>query len=293
MEKVRFSLDHMPEPSPGLSLALGNFDGLHKGHQQLFIEASYHAKADSGVLFFGEPFIQGPYLSSVEDKIRYALNSHLDTIYVLENDASLFEMEPEEFTHNVLVPLGTKRVIVGEDFRFGKGGKGTPETLRRFFDVDVVPLLKEGDEKISSSAIKSYLSRGQVVKAASYLGRSYEISGKVVEGLHNGAKIGYPTANISLSYDYLLPANGVYAGVIYLGGIAHKAMINVGNNPTVGYLNKPIVEVHILDYDEDSYGRFVYVAFLAYVREEKCFASLKELALQLREDEAKVREILS
>ena len=202
-------------------------------------------------------------------------------------------MEPEEFTHNVLVPLGTKRVIVGEDFRFGKGGKGTPETLRRFFDVDVVPLLKEGEEKISSSAIKSYLSRGQVVKAASYLGRSYEISGKVVEGLHNGAKIGYPTANISLGYDYLLPANGAYAGVIYLGGIAHRAMINVGNNPTVGYLDKPIVEVHILDYDEDCYGRFAYVAFLAYVREEKRFASLEELALQLREDEAKVRELLS
>lgn len=293
METLRFTLSSLPEKEENLSLALGNFDGCHKGHQRLFVETSLHAKGVAAALFFSSPFQKGPYLSNVEDKVRYALVSRLDRLYVLENEASLFELTPEEFIQKVLLPLGTKRVVVGEDFRFGKGGLGTPKTLEDYFDVDIVPLLYQEERKVSSSSIKEFLSLGQVGKAREYLGRSYEISGKVVTGLHNGEKLGYPTANIGLSFDYLLPRPGVYAGFIYIGGIAHKAMINVGDNPTIGKLDHPIVEVHILDYDEDCYGRFVYVGFLAHIREEIKFASLEELKKQLRVDEINVREALS
>lgn len=293
METIYFSLNNMPVKNEGLSLALGNFDGVHRGHQRLFVETSLNSSRDAAALFFDEPFLSGPYLSSLDDKLRHALSSRLDALYVLQDAKSIYSLTPEEFIEKILLPLGTRRVVVGEDFRFGRGGVGDADTLRRYFDVDVVPLLLENGEKVSSTAAKHYLSLGDIEKTTSLLGRPYEISGVVGEGFHNGAKIGYPTANIHSDFPYVLPRPGVYAGVIYLSGKAYRAMINVGLNPTVGALSKPLVEVHVLDYEEDCYGKKAYVGFLAYVREEKKFASLDELGKQLREDERRIRDILA
>ena len=239
MDVIRFDFNHLPEENPGLSLALGNFDGLHIGHQKLFVETAMHAKGDSAVLFFAHPYGDGPSLTDVEDKLRFALSSRLDACYVLENDASLYELSPEEFIRKVLLPLGTKRVVVGQDFRFGKNALGTPEDLKPYFEVEIVPLLEHGGEKVSSSSIKALLRQGKVEDAAAKLGRSYEIRGKVTEGLGNGRKLGYPTANLALSFDYVLPLPGVYCGVAYVSGIAYRAMINVGVNPTVGAYPSP------------------------------------------------------
>lgn len=293
MNVIHFDISHLPESSPNLTLALGHFDGLHRGHQKLFVEASLNASGDAGALFFASPFGKGPYLSSVEDKLRYALSSRLDSIYVFHNDESLFALSAEEFIERILLPLGTKKVVVGEDFRFGKGRSGDANTLRKYFEVIVVPLLQENGTKISSSSIKEDIALGHVEKARESLGRSYEISGIVGHGYHNGSKIDYPTANLVTSFDYVLPRSGVYCGVIYVSGKAYRAMVNVGINPTVGKLLHPIVEVHILDYDEDCYDKKVYVAFLSFIREERKFASLEELKAQLKLDEAKIREILA
>ena len=293
MEVVRFDLNHMPEKNPGLSLALGNFDGVHVGHQALFVETALHAKGDSGVLLFSKPFGEGPFLSSIEDKIRFALSSRLDIVYVLENDDSLFFLSPEEFIDTVLKPLGCSRVVMGEDFRFGAKASGNPETLKAHFDVEVVPLLCLEGTKVSSSTIKDRLLAGYVEGAREMLGKSYEIVGKVRQGFGNGRKIGFPTANLELSFDYLLPKPGVYCGVGYVNGIAHRAMVNVGTNPTVGALSHPIVEAHFLDFDEDCYGKTCYVSFLAYLREEKKFSSLEELRSQLLIDLETVKEILA
>ena len=293
MDVVRFSLDKLPEPSKGLSLALGNFDGLHIGHQRLFVETALHAKGDSAVLFFKKPYGGGPILTDVEDKLRLSLPSRLDRCYVLENDESLFDMEAEEFIEKVLVPLGTARVVVGEDFRFGQGAKGNPELLKKYFDVEIVPLLQLEGSKVSSSAIKALLFEDEVELATEWLGRPYELRGIISKGLGNGRTIGFPTANLELAADYVLPLPGVYCGVAYVSGIAYRAMINVGTNPTVGKLDQPIVEAHLLDFDKECYGQTCYVSFLRFIREEKRFDSLEELRKQLVQDEATVREMLA
>lgn len=293
MDVIVFDLNHLPPKEEGLSLALGNFDGCHVGHQALFVETALHASGVSAALFFDEPFGEGPCLSSVADKKRYALSSRLDRLYVLENAKGVYGFSPEEFMEKVLLPLGTKRVVVGEDFRFGRGAKGNADDLRKYFEVEVVPLLSIDGSKAASRTIKEYLLSGDMEKAMAMLGRPYEVSGKVAAGFHNGIKIGYPTLNVHSSFPYVLPKSGVYAGMVYISGKAHRAMINVGNNPTVGALRKPLVEVHVLDFDEECYGKFVYVSFLAFVREEKKFHSLEELGKQLREDERKIRDILA
>ncbi|MCR5348205.1 MAG: riboflavin biosynthesis protein RibF [Bacilli bacterium] len=292
MEVYRFDLDHLPPCSPGLSLALGNFDGFHKGHQSLFVKTALDASSNSGALIFETPFGNGPFLSSSEDKKRYALSSRLDSLYVLSGK-EVYSLSAEEFIRRVLLPLGTKRVVVGEDFRFGKDRSGDVSLLKEYFDVDVVPFCLHKGVKVSSRSIKELLSLGQVEEAAELLGKPYEVSGIVAEGFHNGRKIGYPTLNLSLTYDYVLPMAGVYCGVVYVSGVAYRAMVNVGTNPTLGLLDKPIVEAYLLDYEGECYGKLAYCAFLRFLREERKFGSLEELKAQLEIDEANVKESLS
>lgn len=292
MEIVRFTLASLPKKRESLSLALGNFDGLHRGHQSLFVHTSMESTGDAGALFFARPFGKGPYLTSVEDKIRLALNSHLDVIYVLDNDDSFFSLSPEVFICDVLKPLGTARVVVGEDFRFGKDGAGDIETLKDHFQVDVVPMVTHEGKKIASRDIKALLEEGKVDLAAEMLGKPYEVSGIISEGFHNGEKLGFPTANISSSFDYVLPGPGVYCGVCYVSGVAYRAMVNVGVNPTIGKLVRPIIEAHLLDFDKRCYGKTIYCSFLRKIRDEVKFATLDELKEQLKKDEASVRMML-
>ena len=293
MKRIDFSLENMPERNEGLTLALGNFDGIHQGHQRLFVRAMEQARADAAALFFETPFGEGKVLTSVDDKCRFALSSRLDAVYVLHNDASLFALSPEEFMTRVLLPLGVKRVVVGEDFRFGHKASGAPKDLEKYFEVTVEPLYKINDEKVASSSIKGYLAQGEILKATEALGHTYEVQGTVVEGFHNGSKLGYPTANIALLADYVLPKCGVYAGVCYISGIAYRAIINVGRNPTIGLLNEDIIEAHLLDYDADCYGKRIYCSFLAFLREERRFESLDELKEQLSRDEFLLRDVLA
>ena len=292
MDVVRFDLSHMPEKRENLSLALGHFDGLHKGHQALFVETSLNASGDAGALLFALPYGEGPHLTSVEDKIRFAGNSRLDVLYVLDNDEGLFRLQAREFIEKILLPLGVKRVVVGQDFRFGYQAQGDVALLQEYFEVSVIDMVGEKGKKISSRDIKALLREGHIDEANECLGKPYEVSGIVKEGLHNGEKLGFKTANIALSYDYVLPKNGVYCGVCYVSGVAYRAMINVGVNPTVGALEKPIIEAHLLDYDKDCYGKRIYCAFLAFLREERKFDSLEKLAEQLTKDEAAVRMLL-
>lgn len=292
MEIIRFRLEELPTPRKDLSLALGNFDGVHRGHQSLFVATSLNAKGDAGALLFANPFGLGPHLSSIEDKIRFSLSSRLDVLYVLENDPSFFDLEPEAFI-DLLKRFGATRVVVGPDFRFGKNAKGTPETLRSCFEVEEVPMLELEGEKISSRQIKSLLEEGDLKQANERLGRSYEIRGTVKEGFHDGAKLGFPTANIAPSFDYVLPKIGVYCAAVYVDGVAYRAMVNVGVNPTLGKLDKPVIEAHILDYDGDCYGKTIYCAFLAYLRPEKKFDSLEQLKEQLQKDERLVRDLFA
>ena len=284
MEIIRFGLDHLPPEEKNLSLALGAFDSLHKGHQKLFLETALGAEGTSAALLFAHPYGPGPYVCSLEDKIRLLGQMRLDALYVLENDESFFEMDAESFISRLLRPLGTKRVVVGSDFRFGKGKGGGIEELRSAFVTDVVPLLECVGGKISSSMVKADIENGHVEQLPDLLGRRYEISGTVVSGKQNGRKIGFPTVNLELSFDYVLPKDGVYIGIVYLSGIAYKAIVNVGTNPTVGGLTTPHIEAHLLDYNGDAYGKRAYLSFYRFLREEQKFDTLDDLRVQLELD---------
>ena len=295
MEVIRFDLHHLPKTEESLCMALGNFDGVHAGRQRLFLHSAM-SDFTSAVLFFSSPFIPAggskyPNLTSLDDKISIADRMRIRRAYVLETNPEFYSLEPERFI-DILSRLGVKEVVVGEDFRFGNAAKGKPEDLKAHFKTTIIPLIEKDGIKISTRVIRGLVENGQIDKANDLLGRPYEIKGKVVEGLHNGAKLGFPTINLELDSDYVLPHDGVYAGLVYLDGIPFKAMVNVGKNPTVGKLEKRIVEAHLLNYDANAYGKTAYVAFVAYVRPEERFASLHELKMQLQKDIVAVASIL-
>ncbi len=292
MEKIVFALNELPERKEGLTLALGNFDGFHLGHQSLVNECRLTSIGPSAILFFKNPYKGGEVLSDLEDKIRFSYSCGLDYAYCLDNDASFYELSPSSFL-DLLERLGTKKVVCGPDFRFGKGREGDEETLRSRFLVEVVPFLKdENGNKISSHLIKEEIKKGDVQRARCLLGRHYETKGTVVHGLENGRKIGFPTLNLEPLAPYVLPKNGVYAGLVYLSGVPYKAMINVGENPTIGKRDKPIEEAHLFDYRGDAYGKRAYFQYISYIREERKFASLAELKSQLEEDKESVLDLL-
>lgn len=290
MKRIDFTLDQLPAKQEGLTLCLGNFDGFHRGHQRLALECRLNALNASAILFASPSYaeILNPetkVLSSLDDKVRYAYSSGLDYAYCLHADSSFFALSPEEFV-SLLEELGVASVVVGSDYRFGKEGKGDVSLLKSHFKTYVVPFEKdENGEKISSRTIRALVSQGRIEEAWRDLGRPYEIAGKIVHGLENGRKMGFPTLNLGLSTSYVLPEEGVYAGLVYLNGIPKKAMINVGKNPTVGKLTSLSVEAHVFAPLGEEYGSSAYFAFLKRTRGEKKFESLDELKAQLEQDE--------
>lgn len=296
MEIVELQIGKPIAPIRGLSLALGNFDGFHKGHQRLLLEAKFHGLY-SGVLLFDPPpssFLSpGPSLMGLDDKERFASSMGIDYCIVLKTNKDFVSMPPDSFLAEVIDKIGPESLVVGEDFRFGQGAKGDVSSLKRKYKTYVCKLLSDSSGKISTSRIKGLLLEGKVKEAWGLLGHPYEIRGKTVKGLQNGRKIGFPTLNLSLPLPYVLPKEGVYAGICYLGGMPYKAMINVGDNPSVDGPHEKHVEVHLLGYSgSDDYDKTAYVDFLCRVRDERKFASLGELKEQLKEDKKAVEGLL-
>ncbi|OPZ35340.1 MAG: Riboflavin biosynthesis protein RibF [Tenericutes bacterium ADurb.BinA155] len=283
--------ENFPNFGEDLVLCLGTFDGFHKGHQRLVIEASLSGEGKVGVLLFDQNpanFLSNgkekAILTSEQDQIEILKKLRVDVALIAHVDAAFFGLSPEDFMTKYLKPLHPSLLVVGEDFRFGKGALGTPKTLAKSFPVLTVPLLEENGVKISTSAIKQSLKEGKVEEASALLGRPYEIHGKVVHGYEYGRKIGFPTANVSLKDPYLLPKGGVYEVMAYVLGIPRHGLANVGTNPTIGLLQEPIVEVYLEDFNQDIYDKTIYVDFLTYERPEIKFDSLEELQTQLQKD---------
>jgi len=283
----------LPGTSPQFvdTICLGNFDGFHRGHQQLVIDATLKSEGRCGVLLFDRnpaDFINNGkskrVISSLEDKIRILEKLRIDVLYVVHVDKAFFELSADDFIERYLLPIHVKQVFVGKDFRFGKGAKGTPEVLKKYFEVEVESLAADKNEKISTRRIITLLEEGKIEEANELLGRNYEITGKVVHGLHNGTKLGFPTANMELSVPYVVPKNGVYEGLVFVNGLPHRALVNVGINPTIGVLKNATVEVYIDNFSGDVYGKTLYLDFLERIRDEITFTSLDELKNQLQKD---------
>ena len=293
----------------GAAVAMGTFDGVHRGHQKVIALASGAAKAlgaPLGVITFDphprEYFRPGeaPYRLMRRDQQARALEAlGVDILYVLPLEPELANMTDREFATRVLHQgLGARHVAVGFDNSFGKGRTGTPETMKAYgaelgFGVSVAEPVSDADgEKFSSTQVREALRDGHPEEAARVLGRPFAIEGEVERGRQLGRKLGYPTANVALA-DYVAPRFGVYATRTHLPDGRHlPGVANIGVNPTVTGVTKPLLEVWLFDFDEDIYDQVIETELIAFLRPEAKFASLDEMTVQVLKDAAQARQIL-
>ena len=297
MKIIDFNINNTPVNDKDLVLCLGFYDGLHLGHQKLIGEALKEGYPVGVMTFDVAPAVllgkkENYSLTSTFDKADILEDMGVKYLYLMHFEKETLKVTKDEFIERVLKPLNPKKIFVGADYKFGVLGEGDANYLKNFFDVQVIPLQKIDDLKISSKKIRELVEAGKVDKAAELLGRPYRICGLVVEGDHNGQKIDFPTANLELDYSYVFPKEGVYMGYGYFMNRKRKAMICVGTHPTIHQLMKPIIEVHIIDFNENLYGRELYVDFVSYLRGVKQYSSLEELREQLIKDEEKTKNTL-
>lgn len=296
MESFLFNAGEIPFLKDKLTLCLGNFDGVHQGHQALILEARKEAEGPLGVLLFDDNparyFPNGKsarVLTSLEDKKRHFAALGVDVAYVIHINQAFFSLSKDAFIAQVLAPLKPQRLVVGEDYSFGDRASGRIGDLKKHFPVTAVPLLNEQGKKISTQSIIKAIQNGEIAKANSELGKPYEITGVVGHGFENGRKLGFPTANLVLSTPYVYPQDGVYLALIYLRGVPYKALVNVGNNPTMGLLKEPVIECYLANLNETIYGETLYVDFLKKLRDEVKFASPEALEAQMEKDKEALR----
>ena len=300
-----------PAGLEGAVYAIGNFDGVHLGHQAVLARALSLARerASPSALLTFEPhpadyFADRPVafrLTPTAMKARLCESLGLSGIVFMTFDASLASLTPEEFVAEVLVlRLGVGAVVVGWDFHFGKGRSGTPGFLveagpRHGFAVEIVEKVVDGPgdtgRVVSSTAIRRALERGDVEAAARGLGRFYAVSGTVIKGQRLGRTLGVPTANIALEPTSRL-AHGVYAVRARFDGNKIAGVASFGVRPTVDD-GPPLLEVHLLDFSDDLYGRDMEVEFVQRIREERKFDSLTSLVDEMTRDIERARAILA
>ena len=285
------------EPNNGINLCLGYFDGVHLGHLDLINKAV--SEGDTAVMTFDESpnFILKKSatercLTSLYDKANILKTIGVKYLYILRMSQELLQFSATEFLEDILLKINPKKLFVGEDYRFGRYAAGTPEDLKEHFDVEIVPLKQVDGNKISSRVIRELVANGEMEQAHKLLSRPYTIVGLVVEGNHIGTKLGFPTANLELDYPYVLPALGVYMGFVKLLNSKYKAIISVSTHPTIMKLNAPLIEVHLISYKGDLYGREIEVQFIKFMRSIHEFESLDDLSEQLQKDREEAKKEL-
>jgi riboflavin kinase/FMN adenylyltransferase len=288
-------------------VAIGNFDGVHRGHAHIFHQAKRMALAGGGqavVLTFDPhpakllaPTLAPPLITPLGRKLELIAAEGIDLTVVEPFDHALAALSPEEFVTRVLADgLGTVAVCVGYDFTFGAHRSGTTATLaqlgeRSGFKVEVIPPVSIEGLVCSSTKVREFVLEGRVDGAARVLGRAAEVEGEVVRGEGRGRSIGVPTANLRLDTE-LVPKNGVYAGWAEVPGEKRRAAaINIGTTPTFGASHPVTVEAHLLDTDIDLYGRRLRLGFVRRLRSEERFPSKDALVEQIRKDIAETRRL--
>lgn len=277
------------EENPNINLVLGYFDGVHIGHQEMIKKAV--ESGDTGVMTFDQSpnvalgqDVKYSYITSLFDKANIFESLGVKYLYILRVSKDLIAVTKDEFIEKVLKVINPKRIYVGEDYRFGKNAEGNYEDLEKHFNIYVNKLVYLGENKVSSREIRHFIKDGKMKEAEENLGRPYQVTGIVIEGQHNGEKIGFPTANLELTYPYVLPKLGVYTGYVKLLSSKYKALISMSTHPTIMELNDPIIEVHLISYKGDLYGKEIEVQFKDYIRDIMKFNSLEELGQQLEKD---------
>ena len=305
--------EDVPETCRGAVVAIGNFDGVHRGHRALIAEARKQADAKGvplAVLSF-EPHPQEFFrpspdcfrLTPLRTKARLLADLDVDVLFALPFDADMARRSPQDFVETILVKdIGIKGVVVGHDFEFGQKRAGNLNTLRTLgeqhgFSVTAFDTVTaSGDEKISSTLIRQLLKEAKPEQAARLLGHPWMIEARVEHGDARGRTMGFPTANMHLHH-CLAPAYGVYAvRVAILEGdhavSRHDGVANFGIRPMY-QVNVPLLETHLFDFDGDLYGKYLSVELIRYIRPEAKFPSLQDLIAQIAADAAQARTILA
>jgi riboflavin kinase/FMN adenylyltransferase len=299
----------LPQGDRGAAVAMGNFDGVHRGHQQviaLAAKAAGELGVQLGVITFDphprvyfRPDEPAFHLMKPDQQARALEALGVDVLYVLPLTSELAQMTDREFAEIVLHRgLGARHVAVGFDNSFGKGRTGSPETMRAYgqemgFGVSVAAPVEDGEgEKFSSTAVREALRGGHPEAAAQILGRPFAIEGEVQRGRQLGRKLGFPTANVALA-DYVIPRFGVYATRTRLpDGRDIPGVANIGINPTIEGVRAPLLEVWLFDFDEDIYDQVIETDLIAFLRPEAKFDSLEIMTEQVMKDAKAARDLL-
>lgn len=279
-------------------VTIGNFDGVHKGHQVLIKEAVQFANKrnlKSVVFTFDNHpanYFEKRHVKNIitnNEKINRIKSLGVDILVIIPFDSYMTKISPIEFIKGVLIDkLGARKIIVGHDFTFARRKEGNTKLLKEMsskygFELEIVNPIKVNDIRVSSTYIRQLVAEGSVDKVNKYLGYHCEIKGNVIKGKQLGRTIGFPTANIEINDDLLIPNNGIYATKVYVYNDVYYGATNIGYNPTVNG-DKLSIETNILEFDEDIYGQVIKIEFLERIRDEKKFNSLEELKAQLKKD---------
>jgi riboflavin kinase/FMN adenylyltransferase len=286
------SLNEVEPGSRQRRVAIGTFDGVHLGHREVIRGADTVLTFDPHPLSVIRPEATPKLISTFPVRRDLIAGLGVEELVVIPFDKSFSEQSAEDFVQHVLLDrLGAAQVSVGENFRFGKGARGTPEFLSEHdeFETRIVPLVEAAGETVSSSHIRGLVAAGEVDLAAEFLGRPFLFEGEVVQGDKRGRELGMPTANLVPDDAYVTPGHGVYAG----SANGHPAAVNVGVRPTFETGRGLLVEAHLLDFDGDLYGQTLRIAFLERLRGEKRFESVDELVAQMKRDVEEAKRITS
>jgi riboflavin kinase / FMN adenylyltransferase len=292
---------------PETCAALGFFDGVHRGHEEVIkraIAAAYDKGMTPAVMtFFPHPKEvlrkeEAEYLTTLEDKKERLEALGVEILYLVQFDSSFASLSPQQFVDRFIIDLNIKHVVAGFDYTYGHKGKGTMDSFpfhaRGLVETTTVEAFRDCDEKISSTAVRTALKNGDINKVSHYLGRHYTVKGKVVHGEKRGRTIGFPTANIEPSLKVLLPSAGVYAVMVEKGNSTYCGVANIGVKPTFHQDGtEKTLEVYFLDFSEDIYGETLKVEFIERLRGEEKFASVDELISQIQKDVEEARNVLS
>ncbi|KUY31808.1 bifunctional riboflavin kinase/FAD synthetase [Elizabethkingia ursingii] len=283
----------------GLTMSLGMFDGVHKGHQEIIKKLKKHSEThqlESALLTFWphprkvlQPEVEIKLLNTLEEKLQLLERFGIQKTFLQEFNDNFRNLSGEDFVKQILLDkLHMKHIVIGYDHHFGKNKSGNFELLEKMasennFVVEETKAVLVNELAVSSTKIRNALSEGDIITANEFLGYHYPVSGTVVGGKKIGRTIGYPTANIDVDPIKLLPKNGAYIVDVELNGQMHKGMLSIGTNPTVNGTKKT-TEVYILDFDQDIYGENITVYFRDYLHDEIKFESLEKLIERLDED---------
>ncbi|MBQ3196123.1 MAG: bifunctional riboflavin kinase/FAD synthetase [Clostridia bacterium] len=303
---IKLDAENLPLKS-GCVLTIGNFDGVHLGHQSLIGQTAVTARSlglPSLVLTFDRHpqsllFKSGfKYLLGAEDKEKLVAAAGADLYYPIDFN-KVRRQSPAEFVEKLLVnTFSAKQVVCGYNFSFGKGGTGTPELLKELLathgvECTIMPQITVGGEHVSSTRLRALIAAGDMYAAAKLLGRLYSFNLPVVHGRQLGAKLGSPTINQLFPDDRALPAFGVYAALCGIEGKLYKGVANIGVKPTVSDGNTHLCETNIFDFKGDLYGKEVRVYLCKHLRAEKRFESLSALRAQIARDAAVAKAVLA